>query len=197
VGESDPIKSGAGICWFVGAMNLLAAALLVALDLSHGLGGLIVCEALLYVALGFGILRESRLCAFAAAGLYTVSTMSLLGEGFPPSALLLRGVLAYQLWRAALRILDLRALDRVADERRRAIAEGRTSFLARREPIALTPPPAVTGPRPSARPSARLRDVGTLMIERRRHCRVCARCDREYPLRTLRCERCRVQLFDA
>lgn len=191
MGESDPIRSGAAICAVVGVLDLLAAALLVSLGVSQGLGGLIALEGLLYLALGGGILLESRACAFVAATLYTLTTMSLVSQGLAPMALVVRAVLAWRLWQAASRIADLKALDRVAEERRRAVAEGRDPLDRRTARVA--PPPVVAGPRPSAR----LRDVATLTMEHRRHTRVCVRCDREYPLRTLRCEACRVQLFDA
>ena len=180
---SDPIRSATGVCAFVGAMNLLLGLLLGSLGVVPELASLMAVEGLLYLALAWGIWRESRACAYLAAALYTMASLNLLRVGLLPAGLLIRALITIQLWRAAFRIEDLKDLDRVAEQRRRALAEGGGVFTA--------PPVAVARAVEPRRSSSR---VAVMAAPYRR---VCLRCDREFPVRTLRCADCRVQLFDA
>jgi hypothetical protein len=154
----DPLKAAAGCCFFITAGDALLLLAALGLGLPRWVAGVLGIEGALFAALGVGILRESRACALAAAGLYTLGTMLTLTQG-GLIGFLLHGALMLVLWKAYFEVLHLGELDAVAAQRRALLeAEGRTQG---QRPAWFRPlPPAPEEPppqdRPAERPSGRL-----------------------------------------
>lgn len=194
----DPIKGAAGICFAVAVLSGLAAGLVWSLGfLPPGAALLCLAECGLYVALGVGILHESRLAAYAAATLYTATTVGLMSQGLFGVGLFIRIGFMVQLWRAVFQIDDLKHADRVGAARRASLEAGPRPHAA---------PPALVGPRPTGRlqpvPGGVLLEAPALEPKRRtgrpmRGVRTCWTCKTDHPQHLVVCPSCRRDLFDA
>lgn len=237
--RGDPVSNAANLCFLVGALSallvLLAGSLFANLGVPEGgdprqaqrlrqglvfLLLLLAGEGGLYVGLGFGILRESRACAYAAAILYTVSTLLSFGQGGIGCGVI-RALIVIALWKAVWEIGKLNEADLVAAERRakfeeeRAERERRPHGSPRPRPLA-APAPEVSPERATGRgkPVQSFEEFvarKTARQERRPapepeaepvelpHIpqRLCPNCRASYDAPATTCQTCRVALFDA
>jgi hypothetical protein len=168
----EPIAAASQACFVVAAFSVLGGLVLGGAGLAPGwLAGLCIVEGLVYIGLGLGIRRESRACAWIAAILYTLSTVSLLKAGLA-GGLVIRAVITVQLWRAAVQIEEQKAIDVRAATRQVATFAG--------------PAWARQGPAVAVARGRTMRGV-----------RLCMSCKSEHPIIIGRCPSCGRELFDA
>ena len=214
------VDNAAGICFFIGGVNVLVGSLAmlgVFSSLVSGinmqvLGLLAVLEGSAYFGLGTGIKNESRGCALGAAILYSGTTFLLGAGGDASFAVVLRVILMGILWWGVFDVLELKDLDRQGEERHRQFeAESRQRRTLRhrnRDPIAFASSGAhravsssssrreAVEPRgPSVGGVSWSRDGRLERLTRVTDRALCPNCRETYPRTVDRCRICKVSLF--
>jgi hypothetical protein len=212
----DPLKSAAYVCFFIGAMDVLIAVLVatvgMAFAVEHGVAAVVVmiialvvgAEGVIFLGLGVGIARESKLCAFIAAALYTVLSIVSVGGGGGGAlcVTMLRMTFSIILWRAYFNAVQLAQLDSIADARRAQFEAEKRMRGGSATSAALPPARALPGTGLYAAPADEAPPAGRLVLKKtapagaRPTLSVCPNCKRTYTTARPRCVLCNVHLYE-